>query len=144
MKSSILLLLAATSLFASPTLETKTGQRAPIHIIDGIGQMEIRTVVVDNGTKPRTPLKPVEESAPEAGADVTRTDTFEFSDGTKGTHTAKAKVVDSDVIVQGSWKATGPAKGFIYRSVWVPKDVASDLVIEHDGSPVFPGVDGYL
>jgi hypothetical protein len=137
-------LLATTTLFAGPTLKAQKGYRAPTDIFTEYGRIQIRTVVADAIILPWKELTAKDTIFSQAGTATTRTDTYEFSDGTLFTHTAEAKVFGSDVICKGAWKTSNPVKGFTYMLLGLPEELTRDLTIEHGDTPVFPGADKYI
>ena len=139
----LLLMLSATSLLGETTLNIKDGFRDPIAILTDLGQMEIRTVVRDTSVKPWNELSPKEKVTPKEGSNLTRTGTYEFLNGATLVHTANARVQGADVLISGKWKIDNEVKGLVGMILWVPDELASDLVIEHEGVPVYPGFDKY-
>lgn len=130
-------IVLATSHAAPPTsLEVLPGGAVQIHGGSADG-CQIKPVLVDfssgkwRGFDVRAKIEPI------SGLDVSEVLPMVNDDGAVYDFTIDATIKGGALIAKGAWSGESPVQGFGRLDFWVPETLASDLVIECDGQPVF-------
>lgn len=123
-------ILSAPAAFAANPTELVIDPNGQIRIqTDNLPNLEARTAVYDVSAGEWKSTRVVAKAAEAQGAEVVRQETRGFPDGTEVPHTVKAKIADKAVEVAASWAPTGNPQGFSRVDLWLPEDLAQDVVM---------------
>ncbi len=123
-------ILSATAVFAANPLELVIDDSGQIKIqTDTLPTLEARTAVYDVSTGEWKSTRIVSKAPLAQGVEVVRQETRGYPDGTEVPHTVKAKIADKTVEVAASWAPTGNPQGFSRVDLWLPEDLAQDVVL---------------
>lgn len=132
-------IFAVTTLHAVTPESLELDEAGTIHVftdkLEGIRVSSGMQQVVD-GTWVRTATSPASFEN-QVGGEVERVGMYGFNDGSDVELTVKAKIEDSQVMVNAAWPNQSSAPGFTMLVLNIPQEIAEDLTIEADGSPVF-------
>ena len=109
---------------------------------EGLPPLEMHTEVTDVSTGGWKHASHTGNFLPSSGNDVERVENYMFPDGTEITHTVKAKIQGSSVVMAASWAPAGPAIGFSRVDLWLPQETAADIDITVGTTKIYPLEEG--
>ena len=140
---SCLMVLSWDSVRAAKPESLELKQNGDIIIsCEGLPPLQMHTEVTDVSTGGWKQAKHSGDFLPSSGIDVERVGNYVFPDGTEIAHTVKAKIQDSSVVMAASWAPPGPAIGFSRVDLWLPQEIAQDVVITVGLTKIFPLEEG--
>ena len=109
---------------------------------EGLPALQMHTEVTDVSTGGWKNASHKGDFLQSSGNDVERVENYVFPDGTEITHTVKAKIQGDSVAMAASWAPPGPAIGFSRVDLWLPQEIAEDVVITVGPAKIFPIEEG--
>ncbi len=104
----------------------------------GLPDLEMRVEVKDGSKGGWGPTRLKSQFAPDSGTVIDRVGVYEFQDSSEITHTVRAKMDGQSVQMAASWTPTSSSKGFSRVDLWLPQELADDVIVTIGEKKIFP------